>query len=131
MGAMNSILTFFGFGSSPALKPEPGSASKTKTAAPRPRRAGEMSEIMTLDPQSYADAKQVAASFRLNIPVIINIAAMSEPDAKRMLDFMIGLKEGLEGHLRRVTPKVYLLSPAHVAVTDNDEAESDLSQEML
>jgi cell division inhibitor SepF len=90
-----------------------------------------MSEIMTLDPQSYADAKEVAASFRMNIPVIVNIAALSEPDAKRMLDFMIGLKEGLEGHLRRVTPKVYLLSPSHVAVTDNEASEADVSQEML
>jgi cell division inhibitor SepF len=131
MGAMNSILTFFGFGSGEAAKPEVGSVNKPKSVAPRPRRSGEMSEIMTLDPQSYADAKEIAASFRLNIPVIVNIAAMSEPDAKRMLDFMIGLKEGLEGHLRRVTPKVYLLSPSHVAVTDNEESEADVSQEML
>jgi cell division inhibitor SepF len=131
MGAMNSILTFFGFGSSEAAKPETAASNKPKSVAPRPRRSGEMSEIMTLDPQSYADAKEVAASFRMNIPVIVNIAAMSEPDAKRMLDFMIGLKEGLDGHLRRVTPKVYLLSPSHVAVTDSDASEADVSQEML
>jgi cell division inhibitor SepF len=42
-----------------------------------------------------------------------------------MLDFMIGLKEGLEGHLRRVTPKVFLLSPQNVAVTDADADEDD------
>jgi len=58
-----------------------------------------MSEIVTLDPESYADAKEVAAHFRSGVPVIVNIGSMSEADAKRMLDFMIGLKEGLEGHL--------------------------------
>jgi cell division inhibitor SepF len=57
--------------------------------------------------------------------VIVNIGAMSEADAKRMLDFMIGLKEGLEGGLRRVTSKVFLLSPHNVAVTDADSDESE------
>jgi cell division inhibitor SepF len=34
---------------------------------------------------------------------------------------MLGLKEGLEGHLRRVTPKVFLLSPTNVLVSDSDQ----------
>jgi cell division inhibitor SepF len=88
-----------------------------------------MSEIITLDPQSYADAKEVAANYRMGVPVIVNIGAMSEADAKRMLDFMLGLKEALEGHLRRVTPKVFLLSPSHVAVTDAEAADD--SEDLL
>jgi cell division inhibitor SepF len=51
---------------------------------------------------------------------------MSELDSRRMLDFMLGLKEGLEGHLKRVTPKVFLLSPNHVSVNnEDDETESN------
>ena len=122
MGVVNSVMSFFGFGSSEGKS---DSASKPKPSAPRPRRSADMSEIVTLDPESYADAKEVAAHFRSGVPVIVNIGAMSEADAKRMLDFMIGLKEGLEGHLRRVTPKVFLLSPQHVSVTDADADEDD------
>jgi cell division inhibitor SepF len=85
-----------------------------------------MSEIVTLEPQTYADAKEVAAHFRTGVPVIVNIGAMSETDAKQMRDFMLGLKEGLEGHLRRVTPKVFLLSPSHVMVSDSEsDSESN------
>lgn len=118
MGAMNSVLNFFGFG--------PGESASTESAAkPRPvaakRRAGDMSEIVTLDPQSYADGKEVAANFRQGVPVIVNIAALSESDATKMFHFMIGLKEGLEGQMKRVTPKVFLLTPAHVAISDSDE----------
>jgi cell division inhibitor SepF len=40
-----------------------------------------------------------------------------------MLDFMLGLKEGLEGHMRRVTPKVFLLTPTHVAVNEEQAAK--------
>lgn len=127
MGLTNSVLTFFGFGSSESERPE---AAKPRAAAPRPRRSGDMSEIVTLDPQSYSDAREVAASFRSGVPVIVNIGAMSESDAKRMLDFMIGLKEGLEGHLRRVTPKVFLLSPTNVAVTDSD-SEQDEQEDLM
>jgi cell division inhibitor SepF len=45
-----------------------------------------------------------------------------------MLDFMLGLKEGLEGHLRRVTPKVYLLSPTNVLVSEPDESSDDVDE---
>jgi cell division inhibitor SepF len=40
-----------------------------------------------------------------------------------MLDFMLGLKEGLEGHMRRVTSKVFLLTPTHVAVNQEEQDE--------
>ena len=87
----------------------------------RPRRGvSDVNEIYTIEPRSYEDAKEVAANYRLGIPVIVNMGDMSEADSKRMLDFMLGLKEGLEGHLKRVTSKVFLLTPATVSV--NDEA---------
>ena len=122
MGVANSVMSFFGFGSSES---ETTQTPKPRASAPRPRRSSDMSDIVTLDPQSYADAKEVAANFSAGVQVIVNIGAMSESDAKRMLDFMIGLKEGLEGHLRRVTPKVFLLSPTNVAVTDADNDQDD------
>lgn len=124
MGILSSTMNYFGFGSSDSATPD---SVKPRTSAPRPRRSADMSEIVTLEPQTYADAKEVAAHFRTGVPVIVNIGAMSETDAKQMRDFMLGLKEGLEGHLRRVTPKVFLLSPSHVMVSDaeSDSAESN------
>ena len=129
MGAVQSVMSFFGFGDSEPQKTD-SSPAKARPAASRPRRSGDLSEIITLDPQSYADCREVAAKFRMNVPVIVNIGAMSEPDAKRMLDFMLGLKDGLEGNLRRVTPKVFLLSPANVSVNDSDESE-DESEDLM
>jgi cell division inhibitor SepF len=48
---------------------------------------------------------------------------MSEVESRRMLDFMQGLKEGLEGQMRRVTPKVFLLTPTHVSVNQEQQEE--------
>lgn len=95
----------------------------------RPARAvapvAEMNEILTVHPRQYKDAQAIAESFRDGIPVIINLSQMSEPEARRLVDFASGLSQGLYGRIERVTSKVFLLSPAHVAVSgDQAEAES-------
>ena len=119
-----------------ALPPRPVASAAgdarpvARVAAIRPRRGvTEVNEIYTIEPRTYAEAPEVAANYRLGIPVIVNMGEMSELDSRRMLDFMLGLKEGLEGHLKRVTPKVFLLTPNHVAVNNEDdetEAADDL-----
>jgi cell division inhibitor SepF len=87
----------------------------------------EMNEILTVHPRAYKDAKVIAENFREGIPVIINLSQMSEPEARRLVDFASGLSEGLYGKIERVTSKVFLLSPAHVAISgDQGEVESDV-----
>lgn len=89
--------------------------------------ANDMNEILTVHPRQYKDAQLIAENFREGIPVIINLSQMSEPDARRLIDFASGLSQGLYGKIERVTNKVFLLSPAHVAVSgDHAEADSDL-----
>jgi cell division inhibitor SepF len=82
----------------------------------------EMNEIVTVHPKQYRDAQVIAESFREGIPVIINLSQMTEPDARRLIDFASGLSQGLYGKIERVTNKVFLLSPAHVAVSGEQEA---------
>ena len=87
----------------------------------------EMNEILTVHPKQYKDAQVIAENFREGIPVIINLSQMSEPDARRLVDFASGLSQGLYGKIERVTSKVFLLSPAHVAVSgDHAEVEQDV-----
>ena len=61
-------------------------------------------------------ATVIAESFREGIPVIINLSQMSEPEARRLVDFASGLSQGLYGKIERVTSKVFLLSPSHVEI---------------
>jgi cell division inhibitor SepF len=93
-----------------------------------PRNAApEMNEILTVHPRQYKDAQLIAENFRVGVPVIINLSQMSEPDARRLIDFASGLSQGLYGKIERVTSKVFLLSPEHVAVSgDQAEVESDV-----
>jgi cell division inhibitor SepF len=98
-----------------------------RSSAPRPNGATEMNEILTVNPRQYKDAQVIAENFREGIPVIINLSQMSEPDARRLVDFASGLSQGLYGRIERVTSKVFLLSPAHVAVSgDSAEVDADV-----
>jgi len=112
--------------SAPSQTRAPVTPLRRPTAA---RQAGpaDMNEILTVHPQHYKDAQVIAENFREGIPVIINLSQMSEPDARRLVDFASGLSQGLYGKIERVTGKVFLLSPAHVVVSgDHAEAETDV-----
>jgi cell division inhibitor SepF len=104
--------------------PTAGRAPVTPLRRPVPKATGasDMNEILTVHPRQYKDAQVIAENFREGIPVIINLSQMSEPDAKRLIDFASGLSQGLYGKIERVTNKVFLLSPAHVAVSGESAA---------
>jgi cell division inhibitor SepF len=100
---------------------------RSHTTAQKATPVQEMNEILTVHPREYKDAQSIAESFRDGIPVIINLSQMTEGDARRMIDFASGLSLGLYGKIERVTNKVFLLSPAHVAVSGEPaEVESDI-----
>jgi cell division inhibitor SepF len=48
----------------------------------------------------------------------MDLTSMSDSDAKRIVDFAAGLVFGLRGSISRVAPKVFLLSPDGVDVSD-------------
>lgn len=88
-----------------------------------PVASGDISRIITLHPNSYSDAKKVGEAFRENVPVILNLTNLSDMEAKRMVDFASGLIFGLRGGIERVTNRVFLLSPASVAIEAEDDEE--------
>lgn len=92
-----------------------------KSTAP----AQPMSEILTVHPSEYRDAKVIAESFREGVPVIINLSRMTDQDAKRLIDFASGLTIGLNGNIKRVTAKVFLLSPEHIEIGSDAEGNQD------
>jgi len=86
-----------------------------------------MNEILTVHPRAFKDAQVIAETFREGVPVIINLSQMSEADARRLIDFASGLSMGLYGRIERVTGKVFLLSPEHVAVSgEQEEADAEV-----
>ncbi len=92
-------------------------ASDHREVVSEPEPEHELRRITTIHPRTYNEAKAIGESFRSGVPVIMNLTDMSDADAKRLVDFSAGLVFGLRGAIERVTNKVFLLSPEHVAIT--------------
>jgi len=116
-----------------ASGPQRAPVTPLRRAAPTPKGAvADMNEILTVHPRHYKDAQVIAESFRDGIPVIINLTQMTESEARRLIDFASGLSQGLYGKIERVTSKVFLLSPAHVAVSgEQADVESEVDASFL
>ncbi len=115
-----------------AAAPQRAAVTPLRRATPRPAPAAEMNEILTVHPRAYREAPQIAEAFREGVPVIMNLSQMSESEARRLVDFASGLSQGLHGKIERVTSKVFLISPAHVATTgDAAELEPDVDAGFL
>lgn len=135
-GVVDKAKVFFGIGAEDAYVPLAPAQPRSVAATARPvtrinpsrRTDAGYSEIATLQPSSYQEARDIAERYRSGISVIVNMGDLSELDSRRLLDFMIGLKEGLQGNLKRVTPKVFVLSPPNVTIEDADENEGFASE---
>lgn len=77
--------------------------------------------VVTVHPRTYNEARTIGEHFRDNVPVIMNLSDMEDPEAKRLIDFASGLIFGLEGRIERVTNRVFLLSPHNVTVSTEDK----------
>lgn len=79
-----------------------------------------LSKITTLRPKDYSEARTIGERFRDGTPVIMDLVAMDNADAKRLVDFAAGLAFALRGSFDKVATKVFLLSPADVDVTPEE-----------
>ncbi|WEV63629.1 cell division protein SepF [Bifidobacterium sp. ESL0732] len=101
--------------------------SSSRAAKPFP--AGRINRITTIHPKTYDEAQKVGRAIRDGIPVVLNLTGVSEAVAYRIVDFSAGVVFGVRGSLERVTPRVFLLSPAQVNIKvdqSSDESEDGL-----
>lgn len=104
----------------PATQSTP-KTSQRKTATPF---QGRVSRITTIHPHSYEDAQLVGRALRDGVPVVLNLTGVSEAVAYRIVDFSSGVVFGVSGSIERVTPRVFLLSPARVDIVAEDSEQS-------
>lgn len=110
----------FADGESEQLDDDYDSYEESDAAAPV--AVPDLRRIVTVHPSTYNEARVIGESFRDGVPVIVNLTNMNESDARRMVDFSAGLVFGLHGAIERVTPRVFLLTPASVEIDGGDVA---------
>lgn len=110
-------------------------AKPASSAANRPQSSGfnraNLSRITTIHPKSYDDAQAVGRAIREGVPVVLNLTDVTESVAYRIVDFSAGVVFGLRGSIERVTPRVFLLSPAQVSISIEDTHPQAASHDLF
>lgn len=113
------------FDSDRSVTPMPAATSQPAAARkPAAPFQGRVSRITTIHPHSYEDAQLVGRALRDGVPVVLNLTGVSEAVAYRIVDFSSGVVFGVSGSIERVTPRVFLLSPARVDIVAEDAAQN-------
>ena len=77
-------------------------------------------QVVLLKPDNYeASAAQIVNYFRENRVVVFDLAGTSGATARRLLDFVAGASYCLEGKLKCVSGRTYLLIPKNVELTSD------------
>lgn len=78
--------------------------------------------VGVVPPKTFNDAQAIADHFKRGVPVIVNLQQTDADLAKRLIDFGSGLTYGCDGSMKRIADKVFLLTPADVHVSAEEEA---------
>ena len=94
-----------------------GTPRQTATVRPHAAAGG---EPVTVRPQRFEQAKEIADRFKEGQPVIMNLEGTEREVSRRLIDFASGLCYGLGGTMEKVATGVYLLTPAIVLEAPED-----------
>lgn len=90
---------------------------------PAGRRIDSSYDVVAVTPTSYSDAARIGQSFRTGDVIAMDLSRLNPEDAKRMIDFSSGLTYGLDGTIKRLAGKMFLLTPKGVVVADSVQAD--------
>ncbi len=74
----------------------------------------------TLAPRSFADAKELADTYKSTVPLVMDLQGVDRDLARRLIDFASGICYALDGSMEKLAPQVFLLTPIGVDVSEDD-----------
>jgi cell division inhibitor SepF len=80
-------------------------------------------QIATIHASGFRDARTIGEYYRQDIPVVIDVSALEDPDARRIVDFAAGLIFGRRGNIHRLARGVFLLSPLGTSILTGDRSQ--------
>jgi cell division inhibitor SepF len=79
------------------------------------------SRVFVAEPKEFEEIQIIADNFKNDIPIIINLQKVDQDLGKRVIDFCSGLTYALEGNIKKVAEKVYLITPYNVEVSSEEK----------
>ncbi len=80
-------------------------------------------KVSVAEPHEFEEVQNIGDDLKLDIPVIVNLQNTNSDLSKRIIDFCSGLTYALEGSIKKVADRVFLITPKNTVVTSNNEKE--------
>ncbi len=81
---------------------------------------GSRPRVSVVSPKSFEDTQALADYFKRQQLVIVNLRNVDRELSKRMVDFCAGLTYALDGQVRPIADRLFLLTPRDVEVLDEE-----------
>jgi cell division inhibitor SepF len=73
--------------------------------------------VTVTEPHTFEEVQLVGDDLKNGVPVIINLQSTNNDLSKRVIDFCSGLSYAIEGNIKKVADKVFLITPRNTVVT--------------
>lgn len=79
--------------------------------------------IMIVEPRLYSEVQELSDTLLENQSVIINFRRMDKEQAKKMLDFLMGVTYAIKGDIQRLGEEIFICTPQSVEVNGSELSE--------
>lgn len=80
-------------------------------------------QITIIEPRLYSEVNEIADHLLANQSVIINFRRMDHEQAKKIIDFLMGVTYAVKGDIQRLGEDIFICTPQNVAVSGSDLSE--------
>ncbi len=101
---------------SPVMATQRAASPTVRTVTPV-----QSNKVHMIAPTVFSDAQEIGEKFRSGQPVLMNVREAERELIKRLVDFSSGLVYGLNGDIKKVADKVFLLTPSGVDLSPDEE----------
>jgi len=105
----------------------PKRTSRKKVSLINSVREGRKAKVFIAEPKEFDEIQGIADNFKNDIPIIVNLQRVDQDISKRIIDFCSGLTYALEGDIKKVADRVFLITPSNIEV--NSKENEFLSEE--
>lgn len=114
---------------------ETSNESPQNSTKPRQKKSGGLSlvssnkeinrktRIKIIEPRLYSEVKDIADIILSKQSVILNFRRMENDQAKKVIDFMMGITYAVDGDIQRIGDSIFLCTPSGIEI-DVDELSS-------
>lgn len=89
----------------------PDSSIARRLAAPSLGLRSALQQVLVMTPRSLGDARLVLEAIREQQTVVVNSAWLEDAPGQRLIDFVCGGLEALDGQVMRIDEEVFLFAP--------------------